>query len=184
MPLVYRVIMAPQPLTLSPNYLAVVRGIRELHRLTLEGRDDSPEADAIRDATDGPWAALSEPERTRAGGLSEDLYSISDEPAGEPQEMNPQAQAGLVDAVTARERGEWDHALELLRRWGKHLLPELVSNLRGTIWLQAGDPETAALFFEHSGTIEAGIGDSQDDRSSEFLYSAGPRQTLPPKVET
>ncbi len=176
--------MAPQPFNLSPNYHAVVRGIRELHRLTIAGQDDSPEADAIRDATDGPWAALSETERTRAGGLSEDLYSISDELAGEPQEMNPQVQAGLADAVTARERGKWDRALELLRRWGKHLPPELVSNLRGTIWLQAGDPETAALFSEHSGTLKAGVGNSQHDQSSESLYSTGPRQTLPPKVET
>jgi hypothetical protein len=57
--------MAPKPLTMNPNYVAMLRGTRELHRLLAAGKDDSPEADAIRDATDGPWEALSEAERKR-----------------------------------------------------------------------------------------------------------------------
>jgi tetratricopeptide (TPR) repeat protein len=146
--------MARQPLAMSPNYLAVVRGIRELHRLTLSGRDESPEADAVRDATDGPWEGLSEAERKRASGLSEDLYSISEPPADGPREMNPQAQARLNDAVEARQRGEWDRALELLRRWGNYVSPALVSYLRGSIWLEAGDPETAVLFYEHASRLQ------------------------------
>jgi hypothetical protein len=87
--------MARAPLTVSSNYLAVVRGIRELHRLALQGRDDTPEADAVRDTTDGPWEALSETERRRASVLSQDLYSISEPPEGEPA-ANPQAQAKLA----------------------------------------------------------------------------------------
>ena len=47
--------MPPQPFVMNPNYLAMVRGVRELHLLMAEGKDDSPEADAIRDATDAPW---------------------------------------------------------------------------------------------------------------------------------
>ncbi len=145
--------MATQPFTFSPNYLAVARGIRELHRLGLMSQDDSPEADAIRDATDGPWDALSETERKRVSGLSEDLYSIS-EPASEVHETNPQAQARLLEAWEAQGRGEWDRALELVRRWGKYLSPAAVSSLRGLIWLHAGDPEAAALFFEHAASLE------------------------------
>jgi len=145
--------MARQPLTFSPNYLAVARGIRELHRLALEGQDDSLEADAIRDATDGPWEALSETERRRVSGLSEDLYAIS-EPASEADKMNPQTQANLVEAVRAREQGEWDRALELLRRWCKHVSAPVLSYLRGLVWLECGDPETAALFFGHATALE------------------------------
>ena len=145
--------MTRQPLIFSPNYLAVARGIRALHRLGLEGRDDSPEAEAIRDASDGPWEALSETERRRISGLSEDLYAIS-EPASRAEEMNPQAQEKLVEAVTAREHGEWDRALELLRRWSKHVSPPLLSYLRGLVWLETGDPETAALFFGHASNLE------------------------------
>ena len=58
--------MTAQPLTLSPNYLATVRGTHELHRLIADGKEDSPEAEAIRDASDDPWEALSETERDRA----------------------------------------------------------------------------------------------------------------------
>ena len=145
--------MHRQPLTFSPSYLTFVGGIRELHRLALEGRDESPDADAVRDATDSPWEALSETERERAGGLSEDLYSIS-EPASEVLETNPQAQAKLVEAFEAYQRGELDGALELLRRWSKHLPLALVSYLRGLIWLEAGDAEAAALFCEHAAQLE------------------------------
>jgi hypothetical protein len=139
--------MAPKPLTMNPSYLAMVRGSRELHQLLAAGKEDSPEADAIRDATDGPWEALSEAERNRVRNLSEDLYSLV-EPPPPAQPMNSQAQAKLNEAFEAKQRGEWDRALDLLRHWRAHIDPALVSYLRGSIWLDAGDPATAALFFE------------------------------------
>ena len=142
-----------RPLTMNPNYRAYVRGVRELHHLSVDGNEDSPEADAIRDATDGPWEALSEVERERAGNLSEDLYALVEPPpAGQP--MNPQAQAKLNEAFEATQRGEWDRALELLRRWGAFISPDVVSFLRGKIWLDAGDPETAVLFLEHASRLQ------------------------------
>jgi tetratricopeptide (TPR) repeat protein len=144
--------MPRHPFLFNPNYLAVARGLQELHRFIQNGQDDSPEADAIRDATDAPWRSLSEAERNRLAGLSEDLYSISEPVATEP--MNPQAQAKLNEAVEARENGDWDRALELLRRWGKHIPLALVSYLRGSIWLEAGDPETAAVFYGHASELE------------------------------
>ena len=73
-----------QLLPMTPDYLAMVHGVRELHRLAVDGNDESPEADAIRDATDKPWVALSEAERNRVRGLSEDLYSLI-EPTPERQ---------------------------------------------------------------------------------------------------
>jgi hypothetical protein len=57
------------------NYDACLHGIRAIHQLAIEGRDESPEADAIRDATDAPWLALSEAERARLRRFSEDLHS-------------------------------------------------------------------------------------------------------------
>ena len=72
--------MAAKPLTMNPNYLAMVRGTRELHQLIAADQEDSAEADAIRDATNGPWQALSEVERNRVRNLSEDLYSLVDPP--------------------------------------------------------------------------------------------------------
>ena len=115
--------MARQPLTMSPNYLAVVRGIRELHRLALEGRDESPEADAVRDATDGPWEGLSEAERKRVSGLSEDLYSISDRTADEPRQMNPQAQARLNDVGGSSSTGRMGQGAGAPAEVGEASLP-------------------------------------------------------------
>src|SRR6266566_503651 len=155
--------MAPKPLTMNPSYLAMVRGTRELHQLSVAGKEDSPEADALRDATDGPWEALAEIERNRVGNLSEDLYSL-DEPPPAAQPMNPQAQAKLNEAFEARQRGEWDRALDLLRRWRAHIDPALVSYLRGSIWLDAGDPATAALFFEHATKL------NPESENYQYLY--------------
>lgn len=147
-------------LPLNPSFRAMVRGTRELHQLLAEGRDDSPEADAIRDATDGPWQTLSEVERNRVRNLSEDLYTLVETPPP-AKPMNPRAQAKLVEAFEAAQRGEWDRSLDLLRRWQAYIDPSLVSYLRGTIWLDAGDPETAALFFEHAYKLQPTNGNYQ-----------------------
>lgn len=163
---------------MSANYRLSVRGIRELHRLLLADLDESPEADAIRDATDLPWEALSETERDRVGGISEDLYSISDPPVDVPREINPQARAAMKEAIEARDCGEWDHALSLLRRWSKHLPPAFVSRQRGLIWQAAGDAETAALFLEHAARLEQKNGRCEDD-FLEIPYSADEVQVRP-----
>lgn len=60
---------------MGDDFLAVERGIRELHRLEADGRDESPDADAIRDALDGPWRALTDGERERLRDLSASLAS-------------------------------------------------------------------------------------------------------------
>ena len=142
---------------MNSSYQAMVRGTRELHQLLAAGKDDSPEADAIRDATDVPWGALSEVERNRVRNLSEDLYSLV-EPPPAPKPMNPQAQAKLIEAFEARQRGEWDRALDLLRRWRSNIDPALVSYLRGSTWLEAGDPGIAALFYEHAFKLDPNNG--------------------------
>jgi hypothetical protein len=59
---------------MNPNYRACLHGICALHQLAIQCRDESPEADAIRDATDAPWVALSESERERLRRFSENLH--------------------------------------------------------------------------------------------------------------
>src|SRR5437868_10356124 len=145
--------MTARPLTLSPSYLATVRGTHALHRLIAEGKDDSPEADAIRDASDGPWEALSETERDRARWVAEDLYSIYEEPPA-LQQMTREAQIGLNAAYEAKQKGEWDKALALLREWRAYVDAALLSYLRGSIWYDAGDRATAALFFQHAYKLD------------------------------
>jgi tetratricopeptide (TPR) repeat protein len=130
------------------SFKLVAKGLLTLHQLGKDGKDDSPEADSVRDAMDAPWNALSKAEEERAQWLSEDLYSVSEPPAATTQrEMNPQAQQALNDAIEARQRGEWDRALLLLRAWRDNISPALLSYLRGSIWLAAGYPNIAAFYF-------------------------------------
>jgi tetratricopeptide (TPR) repeat protein len=145
--------MPRHPFSTSPSYLESIRGLHRLHALTLEGRNDSPEADAIRDGLEQPWYDLSESEQARIGGLSEDLYSISDPPQ-EPLPSNPQVQRKLIEAAEARQVGKWDQALELLRRWSRYIDPSLLSGMRGTLWQDAGDDATAALFYQHAARMD------------------------------
>ena len=142
--------MVPKPLTMNPNYLAMVRGTRELHQLLAAGKEDSPEADAIRDATDGPWQTLSETERGRVRNLSRrPLLPHRTSPPAQP--MDAEAQAKLNEAFEARLRGEWEPgASTYCGVAGLHRPRPAQLPARGSIWLEAGDPVTAAVFFEHA----------------------------------
>jgi tetratricopeptide (TPR) repeat protein len=142
-----------QPYSTRPAYLQSIRGLLRLHSMSENGRDDSPEAAAIRDALERPWYELSEAEKKRLTGLSEDLYSLGD-PKSDPLPMNPQAQRKLVEALDARQSGDWDGALELLRHWGKYIDRAMLAWLRGTVWNAAGDSETAMPFYEHAAQLD------------------------------
>jgi tetratricopeptide (TPR) repeat protein len=147
--------MPQQPLSQSPAYQEVVRGLLRMHQYTIEGQDESEEADALREAMGEPWERLSAIERERVAGLSKDLYTVSDPPPSQPpQPMNPQAQGKLDEAYESRERGEWDRALELWRRWGKYVPAPLLSYLRAMIWEAAGDRPVAVVFFEHACRLD------------------------------
>src|SRR5438132_4784330 len=96
----------------SLSFKLVLKGLVELHRLIKDGKDDSPEAESIRDALDAPLKALNRTEKERAQWLSEDLYSVSEPPvAPSLKEMNFQAQQQLNEAIEAREGREWDRGL-------------------------------------------------------------------------
>lgn len=144
---------------MTTAYLAVARGIRELHHLTLAGLDESTEADAIRDAVDAPWQDLSEAERDRARALSEDLYSITDSRAdlGDAmRDLGPQAHGCLRTIKESRRRGEIDQALALLRQSRGCLPMALVSYLRGSLWRDLGDEASARLFYDHASKLQPG----------------------------
>ncbi len=142
-------------LATDANYHAERRALLALHRLWVAGKGESPDANAIRDASDGTWHALSETEQLRLRGLSQDLNEIrGDRPDQNTLEMTPEVQAKLKAANEARRRGEWDRTLELLRQWGKYIEPALLSYMRGAIWFAAGDAETAGVFFEHAVRLE------------------------------
>lgn len=162
-----------QPFPVNPNYLAVIQGLLRMHRLSADGRFESPEADALRDEMDAPCEGLSDVERKRIAGLSADLNAISEIPAAQPPVMQSQSRATLIQATEAWRQGEWDRALELLRIAGNSAPPALVSHLRGEIWRDAGDAATAAVFFEHASRLEPENGNFQI-KLTHVLKTAGP----------
>lgn len=138
----------------SPAFDRVAHGTIRLHRLMAEGKGDGPEADEVRDALDGPIAALTPEERARAQFLSADLYKLSKTRSDhEPLPMNPHAQAKLRAIIEARDAHHWDKALELLRRWERYVALEFVSFQRGAIWDRAGNAEIAVEFYRHAAEL-------------------------------
>lgn len=138
----------------SQSFRLAALGLLALHRLGKDGKDDSPEAESVRDSLDVPLGALNRVEKQRAQWLSEDLYSVSEPPEVPTQkEMNSQAQQQLNEAIEAKQSREWDRALALLRRWKDYIAPALLSYLRGSIWFEARFPEVAAMFFGHASEL-------------------------------
>lgn len=144
-----------QPFLKSPSYQAELSALLRMHQLSVAGKEESEEADLIRESASDYWDELSKTEKDRLTGLSKDLYEISDGPP--PQEpMSGQAQIKLMEAYEARDRGDWDKALAFLRESSRHIPPPLLSYLRGRIWESAGNASAAAIFLEHACHLEPG----------------------------
>ncbi len=71
-------ITMPIPLSQSPSYQEVIRGLLRMHQYTLDGQDESEEADLLRGSMGVPWERMSPLERGRVAGLSKDLYERGD----------------------------------------------------------------------------------------------------------
>jgi tetratricopeptide (TPR) repeat protein len=131
----------------------------------VQGRSQGPEADSFRDHLEQPWYSLTEAEQRRVDGLSEDLWGIIEPPAR--KDLNPQSRRGLQRALQAKEAHRLDEALELLRRWNAYFDLSLSSFLRGSIWLELGHPEVAAVFFKRAGELAP----DDDVASSMYLHA-------------
>jgi tetratricopeptide (TPR) repeat protein len=134
----------------SRSFHLVAKGLVELHRLIKIGKDETPDAESVRDALDSPLKALSPTEKERARWLSEDLYSVSEPTQSVVKGMNSQVQQQLTEAFESRKKGEWYRALDLLRECKEYISPAHLSYLRGSIWAEMGNPDVAAMFFGHA----------------------------------
>jgi len=147
--------MTVHPAFGSPSFGLVVKGLLELHRLIGEGKDDSAEAQAARDALDMSWKALSRIDKERAQWLSEDLYSISEPSTPVSRKaMNSQARQQFKEAIESHQSRQWDRALALLRQAREFLPPAVLSFNRGSLWFDAGYPDIAATFYGHAAKCE------------------------------
>ena len=76
----------------EPAFHRCARFLQELHHLMTAGQDDSDEAEALRAEMDPLWYAMTEEERDRIGGLSEDLYILAE--GGAKQTSMPPEERG------------------------------------------------------------------------------------------
>ena len=125
-----------------------------MHRYTIEGQDDSDEADASGSRWESPGRG-SRPPSARIAGLSKDLYTVSDPPPTQPPEpMNPQTQGKLVEAYDARERGEWDRGARTVRRLGKFARRRYSPTSGPLSGKRPGDTQVAKIFIEHACRLD------------------------------
>ena len=124
--------------------------LRELHLLTIEGRDESEAADQVREAMEAPWRQLSSEERARLEGLSADLYSIGVDRVA-PDHVSDELAKTLQSATEAQD---WESALAFLRDNETKLPPADVAVLRGICWDRLGQPDASSLFFSESVRIK------------------------------
>jgi tetratricopeptide (TPR) repeat protein len=115
-----------------------------LHQLTLAGKDESKEADDIRDEMAVPWHAMSEAERRTVRELSADLYTIADPPKGTEAHEWSEFRVQINEALDQERYAE---ALSLLRRNPAHLDFSAGAFLRGICWSGMGLDSAAAEFF-------------------------------------
>src|SRR6266851_1727591 len=107
-----------QTINVSPT-MVCAQLLLQLHALSVEGKGNSPEAVAACEAMEAPWAAMTEQEQERMGGLSEDLYTLEDGGAravemspGERERWAEESQAPFA----AYRVGDYDKLLDFLRR--------------------------------------------------------------------
>src|SRR5436190_11135480 len=112
----------------NPYYVEHEERLKELSRLMAEGKGDTPEADALREAMEHPERQLTREEIERLNGLSADLYMLEGdelyeplEPGEDPQAREPERLRTSVEEAWARR----DAALTLvLLRKGDAGFPE------------------------------------------------------------
>jgi hypothetical protein len=121
----------------------------ELHALDQQGREESADAEAIRDKMDRPWYAMPQRETDLMRGLSEDLYQVSagkyPSKAMTPEERHEYAEAGRQ--ALARFDVDPDPWLHFLRRpYPEDLPSDAIPYWQSETWQQLGFPEAAQQF--------------------------------------
>jgi tetratricopeptide (TPR) repeat protein len=139
----------------SSSYRQVQNGLLRMHELFLAGMQNSSDAEAVRDATDEPWNELSDDERENIQGLSQDLYEVEGVDSKTTIHLSPlELEQKVVDAIKARDDGQLERALAILRQCNSYKPASKISYIRGTIWSKKNESKTAALFFQHAVSQE------------------------------
>ena len=135
-------------------YQETVSGLLRLHRYTVEKQDKTDEYHGICEALEGYWGQMTPIERERTSGLSQDLYTVSDPPSAKLEPITPEAQGEFAAVYEARDRGDWDFALVMLRKLEKVVPAPLIAYLRGSIWEGLDNKQVASVFYEQANRLD------------------------------
>src|SRR5262249_38908249 len=132
-------------------YTETVRLLKELHFLTMEGKEESEEAEVICSKMDQHWYKLDSQEQERIGILSADLRMLEGKeifrqvPDGERtrEYLSPKLQE-------ASEHQDWAKVLELLRNGPDFLSSDQLAYLRGQGYSKLGHQDIALLFYQYA----------------------------------
>jgi tetratricopeptide (TPR) repeat protein len=138
----------------NPDFSKYVRLLRDLHEAIREGRDESEPGEAIRDEMDDPGSRLSPAEIDTINGISADFYSLVEEPPVSARPRSDEIQGDLAEVARRRDTGDYQGALDLLRRRSESLNADELAYHRGLIWKKAGEHEIAALFLRRAAELD------------------------------
>lgn len=128
--------------------------LRRLHPLMAAGEGDTDEADAVRDEMDKPWRELSREEIARLDGLSADLYMLEGDEVAEPCHADDRTPERLrAELKAARDRGDWETVLALLRKGPTFIAADQIAFLRARAYEALGHLEASRLFMEHAAEL-------------------------------
>ncbi len=135
----------------NPRFVEYEKHLLRLQALNAQGRAESKEADQVRDQMDEPWLGLSREERDWLGGLSSDLYMLTDEEISEPVDPVERGPDTLgISLSEAKRRGDWGQILKLLRKGPTFFPKPTIAFLRGLYYLRLGHPQVALLFLDYA----------------------------------
>jgi tetratricopeptide (TPR) repeat protein len=143
----------------ATNYRSYIRSLLKLFAYEDAGKDDSDEADTLREQMIEPWYALTLEERKRMDGLAEDLKELRTSrrktwwrELSEKEKL--EGQARLREVYELKSAGRFDEALDHLRKWKHIILPQFVWHFRGSCWNFMGIPEVAVEFYGEAARID------------------------------
>jgi hypothetical protein len=150
-----------ETLNKTENYRGYIRSVLRMYALMDAGLFDSDAADALREQMVEPWYALSKEERKRMDGLVMDLNELREgrKSAGLKELTEAQRQEGQLrerEVFKLMEAGEFDEALEYLRKWQGVIAPQVAWQLRGSCWNSMGVPEVAVEFDREAARLAPG----------------------------
>ncbi len=139
---------------LDEHFREYISLLARLQQFFLEGKEDSPEADALRDRMDRPWDALSPEQSEIVAGLCADLNGMIDGPS---PGTNPSESELLQESLAlreARDAGDMLAVLRHLRALTHYHSPAEVAALRAEAWDRIGETEMARLFSEYARKLD------------------------------